>query len=66
MNLIHTKLRNKLCIEKASKLIYIYMNQRVLDRNGDIFVGDSGEKSLEEQPACSKMFVCYIKRDGFR
>jgi hypothetical protein len=49
MNLIHTKLRNRLGVEKANKLIYIYMNQRVLDKNGDIFVGDPGEKTLEEQ-----------------
>jgi hypothetical protein len=49
MNLIHTKLRNRLGVEKSNMLIYIYMNQRVLDRNGDIFVGDLGEKTLEEQ-----------------
>ena len=49
MNLIHTKLRNRLGTEKSNILIYIYMNQRVLDRNGDIFVGDPGEKTLEEQ-----------------
>ena len=49
MNLIHTKLRNRLGVEKANKLIYIYMNQRVLDRNGDIFVGDLGEKTIKEQ-----------------
>ena len=30
-------------------LIYIYMNQWVLDRNGDIFVGDLREKTFEEQ-----------------
>jgi len=49
MNLIYTKLRNRLGVEKSNMLIYIYMNQRVLDRNGDIFVGDLGEKTLEEQ-----------------
>jgi hypothetical protein len=49
MNLIHTKLRNRLGAEKANKLIYIYMNQRILDRNNDIFVGDPVEKSPEEQ-----------------
>jgi hypothetical protein len=49
MNLIHSKLRNRLGTEKANKLIYIYMNQRVLDRNGDIFVGDPAEKSIEDQ-----------------
>jgi hypothetical protein len=49
MNLIHTKLRNRLGVEKANMLIYIYMNQRVLDRNSNIFVGDLGEKTFEEQ-----------------
>jgi hypothetical protein len=49
MNLIHIKLRNRLGVEKSNMLIYIYMNQRVLDRNSDIFVGDPGEKTLEEQ-----------------
>ena len=49
MNLIHTKLRNRLGVEKANMLIYIYMNQRVLDRNGDIFVGDPGERPLRNK-----------------
>jgi hypothetical protein len=49
MNLIHTKLRNRLGAEKANKLVYIYMNQRILDRNSDIFVRDPGEKTPEEQ-----------------
>ena len=49
MNLIHTKLRNRLGAEKANKLVYIYMNQRILDKNGDIFVRDPGEKTPEEQ-----------------
>jgi hypothetical protein len=49
MNLIHTKLRNRLGAEKANKLVYIYMNQRILDRNSDIFVGDPVEKTPEEQ-----------------
>ncbi len=49
MNLIHSKLRNRLGVEKANKLIFIYMNQRVLNRNGDIFVGDLVEKSSEDQ-----------------
>jgi hypothetical protein len=48
MNLIHSKLRNRLGVEKANKLIYIYMNQRVLDRNGDIFVSDLIEKSMKD------------------
>jgi hypothetical protein len=49
MNLIYTKLRNRLGTKKANKLIYIYMNQRILDRNSDIFIGDLVEKTPEEQ-----------------
>ena len=49
MNLIHTKLQNRLGSEKANKLIYIYMNQRVLDRNKSLFIGDPMEKTIEEQ-----------------
>jgi hypothetical protein len=48
MNLIHSK-RSRLGIEKANKLVFIYMNQRVPDKNGDIFVGDLVEKSSEDQ-----------------
>jgi hypothetical protein len=49
MNLIHTKLLNRLGIEKSDKLIYIYMNQRVLARNRSIYIGDPIEKTQEEQ-----------------
>jgi bifunctional DNA-binding transcriptional regulator/antitoxin component of YhaV-PrlF toxin-antitoxin module len=49
MNLIHTKLRNRLGIEKSDKLIYIYMNQQVLARNRSIYIGDPIEKTQEEQ-----------------
>ena len=49
MNLIHTKLRSRLGVEKANKLVFIYMNQRVLDRNSDIFIRDPVEKSSEDQ-----------------
>lgn len=49
MNLIVTKLRSRLSAEKADKLIYIYMNQMVLDKAGDLLLGDWVEKSDEEQ-----------------
>ena len=45
MNLIVTKLWNRLSAKKADKLIYIYMNQRVLDKAGDLLLGDWVEKS---------------------
>ena len=49
MNLIYSKLGNKMGAEKANKLIYIYINQRVLDRNNSLFLGDPLEKTAEEQ-----------------
>jgi hypothetical protein len=57
MNLIHSKLRNKIGAEKAQKLIYIYMNQRVLDRNGSIFISDPFEKSDEQQIELEEMLL---------
>jgi hypothetical protein len=48
MNIIITKLRNRLGAERADKLIFINMNQRVLDRVGDLLLGDWMEKSDEE------------------
>jgi hypothetical protein len=49
MGLIITKLRNRLGPEKANKLIFIYMNQRVLDKHGDILLGDWVDKSDNDQ-----------------
>jgi hypothetical protein len=49
MNLIYTKLQNRLGAEKAYKLVYIYMNQQILDRNSNIFVGDLVEKTLRNR-----------------
>jgi hypothetical protein len=40
LGLIITKLWNRLGSEKADKLIFIYMNQRVLDKHGDILLED--------------------------
>jgi hypothetical protein len=64
MNIIHSKLWNRLDIEKANKLIYIYINQRVLDRNNDIFVGDLIEKSPEEQVLLEKAILEIIRTDN--
>ena len=49
MNFIVTKLRSRLSAEKADKLIFIYMNQRVLDQYPDLLLGDWVEKSDDEQ-----------------
>ena len=63
MNLIHTKLRSRLGVEKANKLVFIYMNQRVLDRNGDIFIGDPVEKSSEDQVLLEEAILDIIGDD---
>ena len=63
MNLIHTKLRSRLGIEKANKLVFIYMNQRVLDRNSDIFIGDPVEKSSEDQVLLKEAILDIIRDD---
>ena len=66
MNLIYTKLRNNLGEEKSHKLIYIYMNQRVLDRNNSILLGDPLEKTQEEQIQLEELllqFVDYRNKD---
>ena len=48
MNFI-TKLRSRLSVEKADKLIFIYMNQRVLGQYPDLLLGDWVEKLDDEQ-----------------
>lgn len=49
MNFVVTKLRSRLSVEKADKLIFIYMNQRVLDQHPDLLLGDWVEKPDNEQ-----------------
>jgi hypothetical protein len=49
MNFIVTKLRSRLGVEKAGKLIFIYMNQRVLNQYPNLLLGDWVEKSEDEQ-----------------
>ena len=63
MNLIHTKLRSRLGVEKANKLVFIYMNQRVLDRNSDIFIRDPVEKSSEDQVLLEEAILDIIRDD---
>ena len=63
MNLIHSKLRNRLGAEKSSKLIYIYMNQRVLDRNNSILLGDPIEKSQEEQVQLEELLLQFTDHE---
>jgi len=36
MNYVHSKLRNKLTVERANKLQYIYMNSRTLEKQGTL------------------------------
>jgi hypothetical protein len=63
MNLIVTKLWNWLSAEKADKLIYIYMNQRVLDKAGDLLLGDWVEKSDEEQVRLEELLLSIDEED---
>lgn len=63
MNLIVTKLRNRLSAKKTDKLIYIYMNQRVLDKAGDLLLGDWVEKSDEEQVQLEELLLSIDEED---
>ncbi len=45
MNYIHSKARNRLTPERVDKLLYIYINRRVLDRK--IVVKDDEEEEEE-------------------
>lgn len=49
MGLIATKLWNRLSLEKANMLIFIYMNVQVLDKASDLLLGDWVEKSDDDQ-----------------
>ena len=64
MILIHTKLRNRLGEEKAYKLIYIYMNQRVLNRNNSLLLGDAIEKTQEEQVQLEELLLQFVDYQG--
>lgn len=58
MGLIITKLRNRLGHEKADKLIFIYMNQRVLNRSGrDLLLRDWVDKSDKDQADLEDLLV---------
>jgi hypothetical protein len=64
MNLIHSKLRSRLGSIKAHMLIYIYMNQRVLDRNNSVLLGDPIEKTQEEQVQLEEILLQFIEKEG--
>jgi hypothetical protein len=63
MNLIVTKLRNKLSPEKTNKLIFIYMNQRVLDKGGDLLLGDWVDKTDDEQLNLEELLLSIENKD---
>lgn len=63
MNLIHSKMRNRLGTEKANKQIFIYMNQRVLDKKGGIFFGDPVDKMPEDQVHLEKELLEILEED---
>jgi hypothetical protein len=60
MNLIITKLRNMLDAKKVDKLIFIYMNQRVLDKAGDLLLGDWAEHSDNEKVELEELLLLRI------
>jgi hypothetical protein len=62
MNLIHSKLRNSLGSTKSHMLVYIYMNQRVLDRNNSILLGDPIEKTPEEQVQLEELLLQFTEQ----
>jgi hypothetical protein len=66
MGLIVTKLRNRLGPAKADKLIFIYLNQRVLDRSGDILLSDWVDKSDNEQVDLEELLISFEAEDQDR
>ena len=66
MNLIHSKMRGSLGATKADKLIYIYMNERVLaEGSSNIMLGDPFEKTEEEQLELERQLLEVLAEDGF-
>jgi hypothetical protein len=63
IGLIVTRLRNRLGAEKADKLIYIYLNQRVLDRHGDLLLGDWVDKTDKEQVELEELLLEFEAED---
>jgi hypothetical protein len=63
IGLIVTKLRNRLGLEKADKLIFIYMNQRVLDKHSDILLGDWVDKSDNDQVDLEELLIALDTED---
>ena len=61
MNLIHSKLRNRLGAIKAHQLIYLHMNQRVLDGNHSVFLDDPNTKTREEQLQLEDMLLQFTQ-----
>ena len=45
-------------------LIYIYMNQRVLDRNNSVLLGDPAEKTQEEQVQLEDILLQFLQEEG--
>jgi uncharacterized protein (DUF2267 family) len=63
MRLIISKLRNRLSPEKANKLIFIYMSQRVLDQAGDLLLEDWVEKEDEKQVELKELLLSVEQED---
>lgn len=63
MGLIVIKLHNRLGPAKANKLIYIYMNQRVLNRSSDLLLGDWVDKPDDEQVDLEELLLALEVED---
>lgn len=52
--LIHDKKRNKISSERADKLVYIYVNKRVLDRSKHSCVWEKDPECVSEEEMIEK------------
>lgn len=66
MDLIHSKLTNKLGAEKANKRIFISMNNHALGKNGSNIIGDPMVKTAEEQVEVETHLLEILADDGYK
>ena len=61
MGLITTAIRNRLLADKATKLIYIHMNQRVIDNNTTF---QDWQEGTEEERVELEKLITQIEEEG--
>jgi hypothetical protein len=64
MGLIVSKLWSRLGTKKANMSIFIYMNQRVLDKAHDLLLGDWVEKSDNDQVDLEELLLSIEEEDN--